>query len=166
MLVRLTNTSGAVLVVPPPFDVSMAIAATKDLNVHLRDIQEYRQNPGRVDWLRETEQMIKDGRLTIMVMSRDPADWDLEEMLIAGSGGGFKRRGEFTPAAAATPQTILIGGDALPAATYRVMVSLSDSGAAPVPCEVRTRTTTQFEVHFALAWGNPGSIHWEIEYPA
>lgn len=167
MRVQLTNLSATdTLYVPPPFDVTLAAAATKDLDVHLRDIQEYRQNPARVDHLREIEQMLKSARLTITVVSRDPADWDLEELLIAGSGAAYKRRGEFTPAAAAASHTIPLGGDALPAATYRVMVSLSDSGAAPVACEVRNRTTTQFEVHFGAGWGNPGSIHWEVEYPA
>jgi len=167
MRVRLTNLSATLtLPVPAPFDVTLAASGTKDLDIHLRDVQEMRQNPARVDNLREIEQMIKSARLTITVVSRDGADWDLEEMLIAGSGAAYKRRGVYTPAAAAAAHTIEIGGDAMPDATYRVMVSLSDSGAAPVACEVRTRTTTQFEVHMAAAWGNPGAIHWEIEYPA
>jgi len=167
MRVRLGNPTGATINVPPPFDVDIAAAGTKDLDVHLRDIQEYRQNPARVDWLREIEQMVKDGRLTITVLSRDTADWDLEELLLANVGGAYKRSGVFTTPGAAPIHTIPITsgtGDAMPTAAYAVKVTLANSGA-PVPYEVANLTTTTFDVVLAAPWGGPGDILWEISWP-
>lgn len=169
MRVRLGNPSAAEIDVPPPFDVTIAAAGTKDVDIHLRDIQEYRQNPARVDWLREIEQMIKDGRLTVTVLSRDTADWDLEELLLANVGGAYKRSGKYTAPGALAVHTVPIlsgTGDAMPSAAYQVRVTIANEGAPPPAYEVVNRTTTSFDVAFAAPWGvGLGDILWEISWP-
>ncbi len=169
MRVRLGNTTGDDFTVPPPFDVAVTAGGTKDVDIHLRDIQEYRQNPARVDWLREIEQMMKNGDLTVTVLSRDTADWDLEELLLANVGGAYKRSGKYTSAGANVLHTVDITsgtGDAMPSAAYQVRITIANEGAPPALHEVVNLTTTSFDVAFAAVWGaGLGDILWEISWP-
>ena len=161
MKVRLTNTSGAVLPVPPPFDVTLAIAATKDMDIFQRDIVEYRANPGRVDFLREIEQMVKSGRLTIVPLARDVNSFDLEDMIQVGSGGAWNQKG-FIPVAAPAPAVPVVFAQPMPTTNYRVKSVVLEGVAGAQPFEVSALLATGFLITFAAPWG-PGTIHWEIE---
>lgn len=172
MNVLVTNLSAASRVIPPPFDFTLGPSGggsdTKEVPIHIRDLVEYRSNPGRVDNLREIEQMIKNGIITITPASvlppRDMFDMDLEEMLFALAGGGFKKSGSFLAAPAGVLFTVPIdGGTGLGVAgPYRVNVTLEGVGGA-APFEVQNFTPTSFDVSLGVPW--TGTIHWEIVYP-
>jgi hypothetical protein len=174
MNVLVTNLSAADVSIPAPFDFTLGATGggsdTREVPIHIRDIVEYRSNPARVDNLREIEQMIKSGVITITpaagLPARDLFDMDLEEMLFAMAGGGFKRSGQFPTGGPGVLFTVPIdGGTGLGVAgPYRVAVTL-EGIAGPFPFEVRTLTPTSFDVSFGAApWD--GIIHWEITYPA
>lgn len=164
MKVRLTNTSGAVLAVPPPFDVTLAIAGTKDMTVFMRDIVEYRANPARVDFLREIEQMVKSARLTIVPLSRDVNSFDLEDMLQVGGGGAWNQKG-YVPVAAPAPNVAVVFPQPMPNTNYRVRSVILEGVAGAQPFEISAIATTGFLVTFAAPWG-AGTLHWEIEVMA
>jgi len=172
MNVLVTNLSAADAAIPAPFDFTLGATGggsdTREVPIHIRDIVEYRSNPARVDNLREIEQMIKNGIITITpaagLPTRDIFDMDLEEMLFAMAGGGFKKSGSF-PYGPGVLATVPIDGGtglALPGA-YSVKVTLEGVGGA-VAYEVQNLLGTSFDVSLALAW--TGTIHWEVTYPA
>ena len=162
MRVNLANLDTVDINVPPPFDVDIAVGANIDLDVHLRDIQEYRQNPARVDWLREIEQMIKDGRLSITPVARRSSDADLEEMLLSQAGGVYKQSGVLPTGGPVAFIPVPLNAPA-PGVNYRVSLTL-EGVAGALPCEVSLLTVNDFLVTFTAPWD--GIIHWEITYPA
>lgn len=163
MIVKLTNLYASALVVPAPFDVTIAVGANVDLPIHVRDIVEYRANPARTDNLREIEQMVKDQKLLITPVSRDANDLDLEELLLSMSGGGYNQKGIEVVPGPAPAVTIPLNAD-MPG-PYRINnITLDSVGGAPVPYEVTNLIAGSFDVVFAAPWG-PGQIHWEAEYP-
>lgn len=163
MMVRLTSLAAVTKHIPAPFDVDLPAAGTKDMPIHVRDIVEYRSNPARVDNLREIEQMIKSGYLLITVLSRDPYDFDLEEMLLGVGGSVWNMKGSQVVAAPAPVVTILFPRT-MPG-LYRVKSVILEGVAGGVAFEIQNLVGTGFDVAFGLApW--VGIIHWEIEYPA
>ena len=170
MNVLVTNLYTAEVHVPPPFDLTLDAAGgaadTAEVPIHIRDLVEYRANPARVDWLREIEQMIKDGKITIgpavALPIRDASDMDLEEMLFAMAGGNFKQSG-ILPTGGPVPAIPVPLNSPVPGVNYRVSLTF-EGVAGAVPAEVSLLTQNDFLVTFAAPWD--GFIHWEITYPA
>jgi hypothetical protein len=170
MNVLVTNLSAAEVVVPPPFGFTLGAAGggsdTREVPIHIRDIVEYRANPARVDWLREIEQMVKNGIITITpavaLPIRDANDMDLEEYLISQAGGNFKQGGVLNTGGPQIAVTIPLNGEVATAA-YRVQCTLQGAIGA-VPFEITNLTTTSFDVLFNAA-PYDGLVHWEITYP-
>lgn len=172
MNVLVTNLSTSEQYIPGPFQFTLGATGggsdTREVPIHMRDLVEYRNNPARVDELREIEQMIKNGIITITPATTLPAkdiyDQDLEELLYSMAGGGFKKSGSFAAAPAGVLFTVPIDGGTglgMPG-PYLPLVTLEGVGG-PVAFEVQNITPTSFDVSLAAAW--TGTIHWEITYP-